>query len=238
MEQSEVTFPCDDGHPMRGVLTLPAGSPAAPRPGLLLIYEVFGMNDEMKRVARDLAAEGYVVLIPDLFDRGLKVICVARAVRAMMTGKGQPLDDLEAARRYLASRPEVDSARLGVVGLCMGGGFALLLATTGRYQAVAPFYGQVPDDMPRACPIVASYGGRDEPLNDAPEKLRRHLTRLGVEHEIKVYDDAGHSFYTHPVGWIAEKIGPLLPMHAEHHDAAASDARARMLAFFEKHLGG
>ncbi|UQA60932.1 dienelactone hydrolase family protein [Polyangium aurulentum] len=238
MEQIDITFPCNDGHPMRGVLTLPAGSSSsAPRPGLILIYEILGLNEEMRRVARDLAAEGYAVLIPDVFDRGLKFVCVAGAIRSMMKGEGQLIDDLEAGRRYLASRPEVDGERLGVVGFCMGGGFALLLAMSGRYQVAAPFYGQVPDEMPLSCPVVASYGGKDKPLIGAAEKLRGHLERLGVDHDIKTYEDAGHSFFTRPIGFVATKIGPMLPMHVAHHEGAANDSRERMLAFLKKHLG-
>jgi carboxymethylenebutenolidase len=237
MEQIDVTFPCDDGHQMRGVLTLPAGSSSAPRPGLILIYEVLGLNEEMKRVSRDLAAEGYVVLVPDLFDRGLKFLCIASAIRAMMKQKGQPIDDLEAARRYLADRPEVDRERLGVVGFCMGGGFALLLAMSGRYKVAAPFYGQVPDDMPLSCPVVASYGGKDKPLTGAAGKLRGHMERLGVDHDIKLYEDAGHSFFTHPIGFFSTKIGPMLPMHVAYDENAANDSRERMFAFLKKHLG-
>jgi carboxymethylenebutenolidase len=234
--QLDVYFPCDDGHAMRGVLTLPDGAGEGRRPGLLLLYEVFGMNEEMKRVARDLASEGYVVLIPDLFDRGAKVLCIARAIRDITRGEGRSFADLEAARRFLSTRPEVDGARLGVIGFCMGGAFTLVLAMKGDYRAAAPFYGQVPDIMPRACPVVASFGERDEPLRDAASKLRRHLERLGVDHDIKVYEDAGHSFYTQPVGFIAEKLGPLLPMHAAYHEPSAVDARRRVIAFFQKHL--
>src|SRR4051794_27413705 len=109
--QSDVTFSCDDGFAMPGVLTTPDDQRAGDRPGLLLIYEAFGMNVEMTRAARDLAAEGWTVLIPDLFARGAKPICVARCLRTVATGQGAALDDLEAARRYLAGLPGVDAER-------------------------------------------------------------------------------------------------------------------------------
>ena len=234
MDQREIRFPCDDGFSMRGILTLPAEP--GPRPGLLLIYEVFGLNDEMKRVAREFAEAGYVVLIPDLFHRGPQLLCVAGAIRSIIRQRGRPLDDLDAARRYLATRPEVDAARLGVVGFCMGGGFAVVLAMRGHYKVAAPFYGEVPEDLPSACPMVASFGGRDEPLREAPERLRRSLDRLGVASDIKVYEDAGHSFYTRTEGAILRRIGPLLPMHAGYHEPSALDAKERVLAFFQEHL--
>jgi carboxymethylenebutenolidase len=158
---SEVTFRCDDGFSMPGLLITPDGQPG-PRPGALLIYEAFGMNDEMSRVAADLADEGgWTVLIPDLFAPRRKPLCVARCIRTVATGRGEPLHDLDAARRYLVDLPEVDGERIGVIGFCLGGGFALLLAMTGRYRASAPFYGLAPKNMPRSCPVVASYGARD-----------------------------------------------------------------------------
>ena len=115
--QIDVRFPCDDGFEMPGVLTLPEGATAERRPALLVIYELFGLNAEIRRVARDFAAEGYISLIPDLFSRAIKPICVARCLRALARHEGQPIDDLEAARRWLAARPEVDSDRLGALAL-------------------------------------------------------------------------------------------------------------------------
>jgi dienelactone hydrolase len=138
--QTEITFTASDGKGLPGVLTVPDGATGA-GPALLMIYEAFGMTDEMRRVARDLAADGYTVLIPDLFARGpAKAICVARALRTTQRGEGRELDDLESARHWLAERPEVDGERIGTIGFCLGGSFALLLARTGRYKVSAPFY--------------------------------------------------------------------------------------------------
>ncbi|MDQ3031991.1 MAG: dienelactone hydrolase family protein [Myxococcota bacterium] len=236
--QIDVRFPCDDGHELPGVLTLPAIAHGEPRPALLLVYEVFGLVPEMKRVAQDLANEGYVVLIPDLFDRGPKPICIARAVRAISQQKGQPLDDLEAARRWLAARPEVDASRLGVIGFCMGGGFALVLAMTGRYQVAAPFYGQAPATMSSSCPVVASFGGRDLSFAKFAPRLRKNLEELGVPHDVKLYPEAGHSFYTHTPAGVMGFLGSIGPMRAGHHEESARDAHARILAFFREHLDG
>ncbi len=95
--QTEIVFPASDGRPMPGVLTVPDGA-TGPVPGLVMIYEIWGMTDEMRRVARDLAADGYAVLMPDLFAAGRsKPLCVAATMRAMLTGEGRAIDDLEAA---------------------------------------------------------------------------------------------------------------------------------------------
>ena len=231
--QVETVFPTSDGT-MPAVLTLPDGA-EGPVPGLLMIYEVFGMSDEMRRVARDLAAEGYAVLIPDLFARGrVRALCVAATMRTMVTGSGAAMDDLEAARRWLVERPEVDGTRLGAIGFCMGGGFALLLARTGLYKVSAPFYGR-PPDMPRSCPVVASFGGRDLGLRGAAEKLTADLEALDVPHDVTVYPEAGHSFFTRTPG-LKGRVVRRLPIHAEYHEPSAQDAYRRVLAFFREHL--
>jgi carboxymethylenebutenolidase len=232
--QVETVFPTSDGT-MPAVLTLPDGA-EGPVPGLLLIYEIFGMSDEMRRVARDLAAEGYAVLIPDVFARGrVRPLCVAATMRTMVTGSGAAMDDLEAARRWLADRPEVDGTRLGTIGFCMGGSFALLLARTGLYKVSAPFYGR-PPDLPRSCPVVASFGGRDLGMRGAPEKLTADLDAAGVPHDVKVYPEAGHSFFTRTPG-LKGQLVRRLPIHAEYHEASAQDAHRRVVAFFREHLG-
>ena len=231
--QVETVFPALDGTPMPAVLTVPDGA-NGPVPGVLMIYEIFRMSDEMRRVARELAAEGYVVLIPDLLARGVRALCVAATMRAMVTGHGPAMDDLEAARRWLVDRPEVDGTRIGTIGFCMGGGFALLLAGTGLYKVSAPFYG-MPPDLPRSCPVVASFGGRDLGLRGAPQKLTAELEALDVPHDVKVYPDAGHSFFTRTPGLLGEVVRRL-PIHAEYHEASAEDAHRRVVAFFREHL--
>ena len=232
--QVETVFHAADGTPLPAVLTVPDGVDG-PVPGVLMIYEVFGMSDEMRRVARDLAADGYAVFIPDLFARGpVRALCMAATMRTMVTGHGAAIDDLESARRWLAERPEVDGTRLGTIGFCMGGSFALLLARTGLYKVSAPFYGR-PPDMPRSCPVVASFGGRDLGVRGGAEKLTADLDAAGVPHDVKVYPDAGHSFFTRTPG-LTGRVVRRLPIHAEYHEASAQDAHRRVVAFFGEHL--
>jgi carboxymethylenebutenolidase len=236
--QSDVTFRCDDGLVMPGVLTTPDGQPDAPRPGLLLIYEAFGMNDEMAKVAEDLADEGWTVLIPDLFARGSKPLCVARCLKTVATGKGPALDDLEAARRYLTALPAVDAERVGVIGFCMGGGFALLSAPRG-FNAASVNYGEVPKDaaskLAGACPIVGSYGKRDRTLPNRAKHLEEALSTLGVDHDVKEYPDAGHSFLNRiNSGPVFSPIQRFVGF--DYHQPSAEDAWRRILDFFDKHL--
>lgn len=235
--QVETVFPDLDGKPRPAVFTVPDDADG-PVPGLLMIYEIFGMTDEMRRVARDLAAEGYAVLIPDLFARGpVRPLCVGATLRTMNRGHGPALDDLEAARQFLSARPEVDGARIGAIGFCMGGGFALLLAGTGRYRVSAPFYGPGDGKLPRSCPMVASYGGRDAATRGLPEKLTTELEKLDVPHDVKVYPEVGHSFFTRIPGLLG-KVAAHSPIHAAYDETAATDAHRRIVDFFREHLAG
>lgn len=230
---AEITFPTADGRSLPGLLTLPEVD--GPRPALLMVYEVFGLTDEIRRVAGELAQEGWPVLVPDILARGLKPLCVARALRTMASGSGPELDDLESARRWLAARPEVDAARIGTIGFCLGGGFALLLAETGLYKVSAPFYGRT-RELTRACPVVASFGGRDAETNGGyPERLVANLDRLGAPHDVVTYPEAGHSFMTRTPGLMG-RLGRVLPIHAEYHEPSARDAHRRIVAFFRTHL--
>jgi carboxymethylenebutenolidase len=235
MVESDVSMPSLNGGHLPGFLVRPEGD--GPFPALLMVYEAFGMTPEMRRIARELAAEGYTVLVPDLFARGkVKALCVAATMRTMLTGQGAALGDLESARRWLVAQPTVDADRIGTLGFCMGGGFALMLANTGLYKVSAPFYGQTTLPLERACPVVASFGGRDKGVPSGyPDRLAENLEALGVPHDVKVYPEAGHSFMTRTEG-VTGNVVSRLPIHAEYHEASATDGRERMLAFFREHL--
>jgi carboxymethylenebutenolidase len=119
----------------------------------------------------------------------------------------------------------------------MGGGFALLAATRG-FDVSAPNYGVIPRNAAEvlrgACPIVGSYGGRDPMLPGVGRKLDAALTDAGVEHDVKVYPRAGHSFLNrHSVGpfSIIEKIAGFA-----YDQPSAEDAWGRILRFFGEHL--
>ncbi len=156
----------------------------------------------------------------------------------MRAGKGPNFDLLESARTYLESRPEVDATRVGAVGFCMGGGFAVLLAARAPLQVVATFYGDVPQDskdLEGICPVVAGYGGKDWIFGRGAKRLEGHLDTLGVERDVKLYPEAGHS-YMSPHRGVVATLGGWSPMRVGYDEGAAADSWTRMLGFFSKHL--
>jgi carboxymethylenebutenolidase len=229
---TEETFPCADGFSMSAYLTRPANP--SPLPGLLFIYEIFGMNSEMKRLADELAAAGYAVLMPDLFKRGSWFSCVKKLIADLKAESGQAVNDLMQARNWLAERPFVDPQRLAVMGLCMGGGFALLLGKTGLFRVTAPFYGQVPQKLDGICPVVASYGAKDRQLVKDAARLEKELPTLGVPYDMKIYPQAGHGFMNRRTNAFVDLIGRAAGVSYE--PSAAADAKQRLLAFLKQHL--
>lgn len=240
--QEEVSIPVAGAPPLAAHFARPrgAGPEAARRPALVVIHEILGLNDDIRRIAARFSACGYPALAPDLFaGRGPRVLCIARAVTSLRRREGPAFADLDAALAWLAARPEADPTRLGVVGFCLGGGFALALALRAGLRVAAPFYGDVPAEaeaLRGICPVVGGYGGRDRVFGPQGERLVRHLETLGVPHDVRVYPEAGHSFMSqHPPGWML-RLGAIGPMRVGYDEACAEDSWRRMLAFFERHL--
>jgi carboxymethylenebutenolidase len=238
----KVTIPVSGVADLDGELAVPAEG--GPWPGVVVVHDAFGMTDDIGRIARRFASAGYLALVPALYSRrapgalaGFR--CVRSVFGDLVRGRGRALEDLDAARAFLTARDD-STGRTGIAGFCLGGGFALLAAGRG-FDASAPYYGQLPRDpalLDGACPVVASFGGRDRSLRGAAGKLDRLLTERDVPHDIKEYPDAGHSFANRnkprPV------LSPLmrLAIGAEFNESADSDAWQRVHGFFAAHLRG
>lgn len=225
---------------LNGYLATPgqARHGSGPWPGVVVVFEAFGLDEQMRAHADRLADLGYLALVPDLYSDGGVRRCVVSTFRSLFAGEGRPFADLEAARQWLLASPRC-TGRVGVIGFCLGGGFALLGASRG-FDASAVNYGSPPKDLDaavaRACPIVASYGGRDAGLRGVAQRLEAALTRAGVAHDVVEYPQAGHSFLNSaPNGPVA--LRPLMRLgHVGPHPQVAEHAWTRIADFFDVHL--
>jgi carboxymethylenebutenolidase len=231
----DTTYQASSGE-LQAYLALPRGD--GPWPGVVVIQDLLGLSDDIREQADRLAAAGYLALAPDLYSgRGLR--CVLATLKASRSGQGSAYDEIEAARGWLTGRGDC-TGRIGVIGFCMGGGFALLSAPRSDFAAASVNYGEVPQDatdrLRGACPIVASYGRRDRSLPGRARRLEETLSQLGIPHDVKEYPEAGHSFMNRI------NVGPLLAPVVQitgfnYHHPSAEDAWRRILTFFDRHLG-
>jgi carboxymethylenebutenolidase len=220
---------------LRAYLAHPRGP--GPWPGVVVIMDALGLSDDIRLQADRLATAGYLAFAPDLYSgRGIR--CVAATLMASRSGHGEAYAHIEAARHWLAAREDC-TGDIGIIGFCMGGGFALLSAPRFDFKAASVNYGEVPKDaatrLEGCCPVVASYGKRDPELPGRAQRLERALTELTIEHDIKEYPDVGHAFMNRiNVGPALKPLVRLARMHYDH--ASADDSWRRILDFFDAHL--
>jgi carboxymethylenebutenolidase len=214
-----------------------------PHPGVVILHESFGLNDDMRRIAARFATAGYAAAAPSLYSHGKRLVCLSRVMLDMLSGRAaREVSDIHAVRAALAALADVDEHRIAVAGFCQGGGFALIAGAAGGFSAAAVNYGQVPaarEKLDGLCPVVASFGGRDRVLGSGmATRLERHLGELGVPHDVKIYENAGHSFFSQVDGWQGWLARMPTPMSVGYEETAAEDGWRRMLAFFEEHVRG
>jgi carboxymethylenebutenolidase len=186
------------------------------------------------------AREGFLALGPDLYSHGNTLACLRSIVMDFRAQRGPTFDAIEAARTRLFS-DERCTGRVGVNGYCIGGGYSLLLAAGQRYDVSGVNYADVPNDavsvLAGACPVVASYGGRDHRLLKHVAHLENALEANIIPHNVKLYPQAGHGFLNDHVGAPALFIavaGRLIGARAD--EKSANDARARIIEFFSRYL--
>jgi len=198
-----------------------------PRPGVVVIHEAAGLTEHIKATCRRLANAGYVALAVDLLSDRNRAICMARYMSGTLIGSVNRygIDDLRASLTFLAKQPEVDASRMGAIGFCMGGSFAVAWACTdSRLKVIAPFYATNPRPLEvvrRLCPVVGSYPENDFTARSG-KALEAELDRSGVAHDIKVYPGTHHDFFN------AEG--------SVYNKDASDDAWRRVIQFFGDQL--
>jgi len=220
-----VSFPLGTTQ-LEGYLARPDGD--GPFPGVVVIHEIYGLNENIRDIARRFADVGYVALGVDLFAGRNRAVCMFRFIGEQLF---KPLDnnsirELKTALTFLAEQPGVDNARLGAIGFCMGGSFAIAWACNDdRLKVIAPYYGRYPrplEAVARLCPVVGSYPSGDFTTADG-QKLDVELDRYNIPHDIKIYPGARHSFFN--------------DKGRAYDAAAAQDSWQRVRAFFKEHIG-
>jgi carboxymethylenebutenolidase len=208
-----------------GYLALPDGP--GPHPGVVVIHEAYGLTENIKDIAGRFAGQGYAALAVDLFGGRNRAICMARYMTGLLAGSVNRygIGELKDGLTHLAGLPEVDPERIGAIGFCMGGGFAIAWACTDRrLKAIAPFYGSNPrpiDAVERACPVVGSYPEKGLTAGAEPA-LDAALERHNINPDLKIYPGAAHSFFN--------------DRGRAYDKDAAADSWTRVLAFFGEHL--
>ncbi|UEL32491.1 dienelactone hydrolase family protein [Rhodococcus sp. C1] len=221
--------------PLRAILETP--TTPGPWPGVVMIHEAFGLEEVMQRQAKRLAAAGFLTLAVDLYSAGGAKRCLVPTMTSMLRGHGKAFTDIEVARSWLVESRDC-TGKIGVIGFCMGGGFAMVSA--GDFDAASVNYGQLPRKLDEAvvdaCPIVGSFGGKDFSLRGAAAKLETALSNAGIQNDVKEYPTAGHAFLNDA------EAGPKVLRPLERilgigpDPVAAQDAWKRIDSFFERHL--
>jgi carboxymethylenebutenolidase len=212
---------------VRGYLALPAQPPAA---GIILIHEWWGLNDNIRSIARQLAGEGYAALAVDLYEGA--AASDPEAARGLMQSAAQRepalLDNLRQAREFLVTKQ--GAREVGVIGWCFGGGWALRTALDqgAQVDATVVYYGRLVSDESELrklhSPLLGIFGGADEGIPvESVQAFEQTLARLGKPATIHIYAGAAHAFAN--------------PSGTRYDAAAAEDAWGKTLAFFADHLG-
>ena len=195
---NEISYPGKAGK-LRAYVANPGGT----RPAVIVVQEWWGLNENIKDIARRFAGEGYCAIAPDLYSRqGNKVATDPNTAAELMGGlkTGDGIEDLKSTIGWLRAQNDTKSSKIGVTGYCMGGSYAMLLPCESKeISAAAPFYGEIPsDDKIRSlnCAIFYAYGANDGWIQRPDvERLAEDLKKFGKHGEVKIYEGCDHGFF-------------------------------------------
>jgi carboxymethylenebutenolidase len=227
----EVVYAEVGGKPVRGFLAKPKGGQPAqgPLPGIIVIQEWWGLNDNIRQMAKRLAGEGYTALAVDLYG-GQVASDPAQAqklMQATMQNRAAGEENLRQAYNYLETKQK--APKIGVIGWCFGGGWSLATALMlpDKIDATVIYYGHLETDKEKlgklGMPVLAFFGGKDKSMPVATvRQFEAAMKELGKPVEVHVYDDADHAFAN--------------PSGGNYNEEAAKDSWERTRAFLAKHL--
>ena len=211
---------------VQAVLYSPEGK--GPFPGIVVIHEFWGLSDWVKEQASKLAVQGYVTLAIDLY-RG-KVAATPEEAHELMRGvpEDRAAQDLRAAFAFLKSQRDVNKSRIGAIGWCMGGGYALDVALQEPTLAADVIhYGHLATTRESLqkihAPVLGIFGGKDQGISpDDVKKFEQGLEAMGKKVEIHIYPEAGHGFEN--------------PVNASYRPEDAADAWQQTVRFLAETL--
>ncbi len=225
---ASVEYGTVDGQPVTGYLAMPEGE--GPHPGVIVIHEWWGLNDNIRTMADQLAEEGYMAIAVDMY--GDKVAedpeNAKKYMQAMMENPQAGVENLKQARKFLESK---GAQKIGVIGWCFGGGWSLEAGVTqgDALDAVVVYYGRPKTTQEEIAglqaPLLGHFGAEDQGIGvDAVEKMEEALGAADKNATIHFYEGAGHAFAN--------------PSGQRYSEEAAEKAWERTLDFFETHLKG
>jgi len=206
----------------------PPGAGGAP--GVVIVHEWWGLNAQIREVARRLARQGYVAIVPDLYDGKVAADGETAHVLARGLDEAAALETIAASGRWLDREPRTARRRRGVMGFCMGGGLALRTGLRDpSLSAVVMFYGP-PESRAELlaslrAPLLGHFGAEDQGISvERVEAFGRTLKAAGKVADVHVYAGAGHAFMNE------EQAG--------YRPDAARLAWVRTLDFLQQHVKG
>jgi carboxymethylenebutenolidase len=201
-------------------------------PAVVMIHEWWGLNNNIKDMANELASEGYVVLAADLFNG--EVATDPSRARELSSSVGdnpeQAITNLQSAVQYLASLPNVNSSRIASLGWCFGGGQSLQLALNSEQNPLAAtviYYGNLVNDANEISkikwPVLGIFGDQDQSISvESVNAFEQALNEIGITNEIYIYPGVGHAFAN--------------PSGDNYAPEETADAWQKTLAFLDKYL--
>jgi carboxymethylenebutenolidase len=201
-------------------------------PAVVMVHEWWGVNDNIKDMANELASNGYVVLAADLYNGEVATEAnrARELVSAVRENPEKAISNLQSAVQYLASLPNVNSSRIASLGWCFGGGQSLQLALNSEQNPLAAtviYYGNLVNDTNELSkikwPVLGIFGDQDQSIPvKSVNAFEQALNETGITNEIYIYPGVGHAFAN--------------PSGDNYAPAETADAWAKTLAFLKKYL--